>query len=832
VWDAIYTQLVQHAEVFAHVAAARPDDTRLWLARVRHLSSDWDRAKPVIAQMRKRWPNDLNLVAALDQLMQERRKFSDAVALYSEVLETHKNNSKLRFQRANRYSQMGEWDRAFGDYCEVQDKVSDDPRGDPSRGTVYFALASYAELFNRATVKWPKEARLWLTRANISPVREDQAARALHLKEAADRAPQNPQVLAEIGRLTLKNDRLNEAAGYFADALKHSPDAPLFADYFFQAERAIHPLHHEVARHPKLFPLVSALCKDDARLWLERVRFEFQPFLLNPPGFDHAAAAEALDNLVRLLPREPRAFGVRAYFHFTPQVRQWDKAAADLATVLDLIPAEPPWKPEQYWAVSPVFFCPDEVYAKLVKSRPVPAWAKAHRAHAQAQQGKAEAAEALLREALEQKPKDRGMLLHSARIHAGLRKWERALADLDAVRKLADFGDDSGLWFEAAAYLAAAGKKEDYRDLCARMQKQFQGSKDAVAINHVVFARLLLPGEPVPESVLERAEFVLKANPKLPANVLVAALARRRAGQADSAATLIQDFFKGNGAGMPDVHMLRMVLGMALADQKKAVAARVELIRGLAPFPGWDIPQAIQPFRSPSSTWAATELLAREAGPVLDVLLKDGAALMPSDRELLWKRANLNAAFGRWEQAAEGTAILRPLLGFGTDSFQWVVPAMYLAAGGKREEHRAYCEKMLERFRNSTDPVALNRVAMACLLVPGGVGDPKILLDLAEKALKGDQTAPWNVYTAVLARLNAGEAEAAVTLVGDYLKRGDHKRSDPQDEVVLRLVHGMALARLDKAGGARVELAAGIKAFEERFPPGKGPTRRQDPPHG
>jgi hypothetical protein len=205
---------------------------------------------------------------------------------------------------------------------------------------------------------------------------------------------------------------------------------------------------------------------------------------------------------------------------------------------------------------------------------------------------------------------------------------------------------------------------------------------------------------------------------------------------------------------------------------------------------------------------------------------------MPSDRELLWTRANLNAAFGRWEQAAEGTAILRPLLGFGTDSFQWVVPAIYLAAGGKREEHRAYCEKMMDRFRNSTDAIAQNRVAMACLLVPGGVGDPKTLLDLAEKALKFNPALPWHVYTAALARLNAGQDEASASLVGVYLKRGEYKRYGPQEEIVLRLVHGMALARLNKPAEARVELATGIKAFEERFPPGKGPARRQDPPHG
>jgi hypothetical protein len=256
------------------------------------------------------------------------------------------------------------------------------------------------------------------------------------------------------------------------------------------------------------------------------------------------------------------------------------------------------------------------------------------------------------------------------------------------------------------------------------------------------------------------------------------------------------------------------------------------LIRGLEALPYWDISSAIQPFRTPASAWAATELLTREAGPVLDALMKDIATLKPTDRDLLLQRAHTYAAFGRWERAAEEIAVVRQVVDFFTGSHPWGLAAFYLAAGGKKDEHRAHCEKLLDRFKDSTDPVVLNQVALSCLLVPGGVGDPKAILTMAEKPLKSTRVTPWDVFTAGLARLNADQPEAAATLVGGYLKGGEHKSFGPQDELVLRLVHGMALARLNKTMEARVELAAGVKGFEERFPPGKGPARRQDPPHG
>jgi len=229
---------------------------------------------------------------------------------------------------------------------------------------------------------------------------------------------------------------------------------------------------------------------------------------------------------------------------------------------------------------------------------------------------------------------------------------------------------------------------------------------------------------------------------------------------------------------------------------------------------------------------AAADALARQARPVFDALMRDVATLRPSDRELLLQRARTNAGFGRWEQAAGEFVVLRQLGDFGAGSFAWAEAAIYLAAGGKTDAHRAHCEQMLDRFKGSTEPVVLNHVAMSCLFVPKLVGKPEQLLDLAETALKANPALPWHVFTAALARMGAGQNESAAALVRDYLKRGEHKRFGSQDEAVLRLVLGMALARTKKSAEARVELTAAVNLFEERFPPGKEPAHLQEPPHG
>jgi len=114
--------------------------------------------------------------------------------------------------------------------------------------------------------------------------------------------------------------------------------------------------------------------------------------------------------------------------------------------------------------------------------------------------------------------------------------------------------------------------------------------------------------------------------------------------------------------------------------------------------------------------------------------------------------------------------------------------AIYFAAGGKKEEHHAHCVKMLARFKSGTNPDLLHHVAGSCLLLPEHPGEPKKLLEMAEKARLSDPRIPWYVCTSALALMQSDQEGLAVTLVRDYLKTGELKRFGPQDEVVLRLV--------------------------------------------
>jgi len=96
--------------------------------------------------------------------------------------------------------------------------------------------------------------------------------------------------------------------------------------------------------------------------------------------------------------------------------------------------------------------------------------------------------------------------------------------------------------------------------------------------------------------------------------------------------------------------MMWLVLGMALADQKEAAAARAQLILGLNDLDPGYYQNSPPPFRFESHSWAATEAIARQARPVLEALLKDVGTLKLSDREFIHRRARADA--GAWPLGA------------------------------------------------------------------------------------------------------------------------------------------------------------------------------------
>jgi tetratricopeptide (TPR) repeat protein len=326
--------------------------------------------------------------------------------------------------------------------------------------------------------------------------------------------------------------------------------------------------------------------------------------------------------VVRLAPKEARAWAERALFRASPNVRDSARAADDFSKALDLLPDEPPWKPAENWLWNAPKSLPEEVFSRLLAIRPKDGRLRAILGWHLTTFGKLAEADTLFNEATRLRPNCRDLLWNSARFHAGRGRWERSAEDMEAVLKIADHQYDSFAWAEAAAYLAAGGKMEAQRALCLRMLEHFKKrTTDDTVAAHIVFACLLGHEVGDPKAVLLLAEQPLKTDGRSPWNVSSAALARIRTGQAESAVSLVRDYLATNEHrkyGPQDEIVLRLALGMGLVALTKTDEAQQEFKTATAAFearfpPGKEPPQ----FQNPPHGWATVKALLWQAQPLM-----------------------------------------------------------------------------------------------------------------------------------------------------------------------------------------------------------------------
>jgi WD40 repeat protein/serine/threonine protein kinase len=153
--------------------------------------------------------------------------------------------------------------------------------------------------------------------------------------------------------------------------------------------------------------------------------------------------------------------------------------------------------------------------------------------------------------------------------------------------------------------------------------------------------------------------------------------------------------------------------------------------------------------------------IAQVAGRLLGEgqLRKLSAAVEASPRSAgpLLARGDWYAARGRWQEAAGDYAEAARLA--GSHSPTWMRAAVLLLKAGDAEAHRRHARAMLERFRAAGSAEVLEQTAKACLLAPEPVGEPGVLLALAERAAlvgEGNQFLGNFQATAGLANLRAG----------------------------------------------------------------------------
>jgi tetratricopeptide (TPR) repeat protein len=627
---------------------------------------------------------------------------------------------------------------------------------------------------------------------------------------------------------------MDEAASILAEALSQIPDVALFPNPWNQRR---HRLHAQIARNDELFRRVVALRKDDVQLWLERHRSASGLPWDNTNDlqthFRREVAELALAEALRLAPKEPRLLVESAVFYAHNNMRDWERAADYLDRALALVPAAPPWRLEHNWVRGAASGSHDEVFERLAKKRPGDAWLRANRAWNQAQNKKVVVADRLMADAHRIKPNDRELLLYRARYHAGLRRWSLVAEDMEAARKLRDFGNDSAVWAETALYLAAARREDAHCELCKQMTERFGNSKEPLDLLRLAYVCLLADkGMGEASRLAEMAETALKAQVNLPDAVVAAALARRRLGKAEEAVSLIREHRRAINPAqiVKSVEIrLRLTLALALGDLHRDDEARTELSAAAKTFVGAVSGHPTELALLPDGqVWAAVEILGRLAGPAYAALVKEAHAARPVDLNAAVQRARNEGMHRRWQAAADEMLAVWRGGDFGKDSFTWLEAASYLAAASKVKEHREVCARMREQFKDAADPPTKQRIAFACLLVPE-VGPSKEMVQLAEAAYKADPKPTWNVYPLALALRRAGRPKEAEQLIQNYLKSRAPMPDGWVDSVTFSLVLGFALADQKRPEEARAAVERALKVLDQPDTPTV--NRLWQPPH-
>jgi serine/threonine protein kinase/tetratricopeptide (TPR) repeat protein len=205
--------------------------------------------------------------------------------------------------------------------------------------------------------------------------------------------------------------------------------------------------------------------------------------------------------------------------------------------------------------------------------------------------------------------------------HSQLGQWKQAAADfariLDVHPRLGAY-----LWFEYACLLCQLEETAGYRQLCARMRKQFGQSDDVSEMGFMAHACVLAPQAlPDPQEVVRLAKERLRMTPppseEHPWSVHVLGLAYYRAGDYDKA---VESFSKGLDLAPLRGHHVMNWLGLALAEHKRGRAREARqwlerattwmetMTRGLPDERG-----QVMPAGWTGRHWLQVQLLRREA---------------------------------------------------------------------------------------------------------------------------------------------------------------------------------------------------------------------------
>jgi tetratricopeptide (TPR) repeat protein len=196
------------------------------------------------------------------------------------------------------------------------------------------------------------------------------------------------------------------------------------------------------------------------------------------------------------------------------------------------------------------------------------------------------------------------------------------------------------------------------------------------------------------------------------------------------------------------------------------------------------------------------------------------ANLRPKDMQLWIARANYCGRRRGWQNAAAATVKVIEL--DPSDHLAWYHESVLKLQLGDAEGYRGICREMLARFSRSRIPNVVERTAKTCLLLPDAVGDPKLLLKVADQGVTGTEAHGdyrWFALARGMAEYREGRFESAISWL--------RKSVQPDSEARCLVGLGYVLLAMSQHQSGRLEDArAALNAADKLMQRDPGEARR------
>jgi serine/threonine protein kinase/Tfp pilus assembly protein PilF len=214
--------------------------------------------------------------------------------------------------------------------------------------------------------------------------------------------------------------------------------------------------------------------------------------------------------------------------------------------------------------------------------------------------------------------------------------------------------------------------------------------------------------------------------------------------------------------------------------------------------------------READAKWIATVGPLNELEAASERLDDQIARAKPVTAVLLAERGFVRASSGRFDEADDDLA--KAIALDPTDHWAWYHRGTLLAYLGKSEAHHELSRAMVERFKKTPDASIAERTAKTCLMLPGSVDDPALMLKLMDQAVaSGGQYLAWFQMGKGIAEYRAGHYRAADEVLATA------KKTFPTGHaaVTCLLFRAMALHKLGNSAEAATMFQAALSDLRQ-----------------